>query len=620
MNSTSNEIFSANRTLFCARFPDLACILGLDSPDGTQSLFDAVPPSYHIEETRSGNPTLRVKETYVHSRHDPLRDASRAVEDTSSFTRNGCLFAGIGLAYIPELYARKFPEATLIVIEPDIFLFLLCLVSRPLKSFLSHPGLILIIGTPPREVISLLEKLELTDISVYQSPSLTAPNQGWFSDFEAMRKRNKEKKEINANTLKRFGDLWLKNMCRNLGQMRDRRGIGAFKDAFRDVPALVLAAGPSLDRILPHLSELRKKCLIIAVDTAVRACVRASSEPDFIILVDPQYWNFRHLDGLSCPKSILITESAAWPAVFRFKCRSIHLCSSLFPLGKFLESRTAIKGELGAGGSVSTTAWDFARHLGCTHIYMAGLDLGFPDKKTHFTGSIFEDRTHTSSDRLNTAETAGYSALYGGGPYPVPDYRGKTVLTDKRLILYAWWFESRLAAFPGNKTATLTPEGVKIPGFSIASTEDLESGPEIRTRIDRNLTRILSSDDGKQDSAEGKAFDDALTELKKELFFISGLSTQAVKLCESALKGQNQHSGKSICDELNRIDHLILDSTAKEIASMVFPVSSKGTRGEIGTESGKNSSGTSVFSESRAVYINIKNAAKKNLDNLEKFS
>ena len=260
-------------------------------------------------------------------------------------------------------------------------------------------------------------------------------------------------------------------MCKNLSVLRDLPGIASFADILADVPVLVLAAGPSLDRILPDLPRLRKRCAIIAVDTALRATLRAGVEPDFIVLVDPQYWNWRHLDGLSCPNSILITESAAWPAVFRFKTRATCLCSSLFPLGKFLEARTATRGELGAGGSVSTTAWDFARHLGATRIFMAGLDLGFPDRKTHFTGSIFEERAHTASLRLAPAETAGYHALYGAGPYPVSDYAGNPVLTDKRLILYAWWFESRLAGTRRTKRPRLPPRASGSPGLrSRAST------------------------------------------------------------------------------------------------------------------------------------------------------
>lgn len=613
MTSIWNDHFPENRLLFRTRFPELAGLIGLDSDAETARLIAAIPESFSIEPTPAGQPTLRVNGIYVHSRYNPLRDAERALEDADMFKSEGCLFAGCGLAYTSELYTVKYPDSPLVLLEPDIFLFLLCLAARPLASLLNHPRLIVLIGTPAREASLLLDKLDLNDIPVYAPPALTAPNRPWFDEFEAIRKRNREKKEINSNTLKRFGGLWLRNMCRNLTDMRDLDGIGRFAGTFANMPVLVLAAGPSLDRILPHLAAVRDHCLIIAVDTAVRACVRSGVEPDFIVLVDPQYWNFRHLDGLSCPNSILIAESAVWPPVFRFRCRAVFLCSSLFPLGKFLEERTERKGELGAGGSVSTTAWDFARHLGSKRIVMAALDLGFPDKKTHFTGSIFEERAHVASGRLSPAETAGYNALYGAGPFPVPDYRGSTVLTDKRLILYAWWFESRLAEHREHCTATLTPEGVRIPGFSVTTIEAIIAGPKIRPEIDRRLAEIVgetaaeSAVPSAPPTARKQAFDLALTELKNELSGIVNLANRAIALCDASSKpGGQKNYGKTVA-ELERIDRKILESSAKEIAAMVFP-----------TEWLSGNKGTAL-SDSRLLYGSIRQAAEKNLRSLDKY-
>lgn len=631
MNSVSNklpvdpDILSGNRVLFSRRFPELASILGLDDDAATASLTARIPDSYALAATPSGRPTLSAFGVFVHSRYDPLRDAERAFSGPGVFSGAGCLFAGCGLAYLPELYASAFPDAPLVIAEPDIFLFLLCLAARPLDRLLTHRNLVIAVGTPPREAAALLEQLGLDDIPSYEPPAITAPNRPWFDEFGAVRKRNREKKQINANTLRRFGNLWLRNMCRNLAHMRDLPGISRFAGAAAGIPALVLAAGPSLDRVLPFLPDLARRCVVIAVDTAVRACVRAGVEPDFILLVDPQYWAWRHLDGLECPKSVLITESAAWPAVFRFNCRAVFLCSSLFPLGRFLEERTGKKGELGAGGSVSTTAWDFACHLGSTRIYMAGLDLGYPGRRTHFSGGIFEERAHVASCRLAPAETAGYLALYGAGPYPVPDYRGGTVLTDKRLILYAWWFESRIAARSGTETCTLTPEGVRIPGFSVASIgsgeremgtegEALLGLPERREEIDRKLSEIAGwAPKPERDADRKDAFDRALDELCADLGAIARLSRRAIAICERAARPDTRDLGASL-RELDRIDREILANGAKEVAAMVFE-----TARESADASGAVAAGQGALSASEAIYRNIIAAVDLNLSTIAKF-
>ena len=618
-----SEIFEANRSLFAKRFPDLARLISLDSPSAALSLFSSIPDEYTLAETPSGYPTVSVRGTYLHSRYNPFHDAERALAgaatgtstDKPVFTAAGCVFAGLALAYIPELYANKYPGSTIVLVEPDIYLFLLFLASRKLDTLFSHGSLILVVGEPARDACALIESLCLQNLPVYSNAGIRAPNKGWFDEFDLVSKRNREKRQINANTLKRFGDLWLGNMCKNMNELRDRRGITGFAGLFADIPTLILAAGPSLDRILPKLKDLREHCIIIAVDTAVRACVRAGVEPDFIVLVDPQYWNWRHLDGVVSPSSILITESAAWPAVFRFQCRAIYLCSSLFPLGKFLEEHTIVRGELGAGGSVSTTAWDFARHLGAKTIYMAGLDLGFPDRKTHFTGSIFEDRTHTVSRRLSPSETSGYLALYGAGPYPVPDYKGGYVLTDKRLILYAWWFESRLALFPEHRTATLTPEGVRIPGFSVARTEEILGLEKKRARIDETLDRFLANDKaetGSQTDVKNRErFDAALIELRAALDEIGTLAEKGIQICDSCAGDCAQGS---ILAQLDEIDRKILAHRGKEIVAMMFSENA-----DTSAANAKGAHGThEALGPSRAMYRQIRLAVTRNIEALTK--
>jgi hypothetical protein len=608
-----NDALRENCAAFARRFPELAGIIGLDREEGIASLAAKVPEDYALEDTASGSHTLRVGASFLHSRYNPVRDAERELTALrGERSGEGCVFAGVGLAYLPERYAREFPRSTVVLVEPDLFILVLMLASRPLSALFAHEGLIILAGTQAREVATFLESTGLDALPVHEPPALTAPNRPWFDEFAAIRKRNRERREINANTLKRFGDLWLKNMCKNLSELKGLPGIGSFAGILSDVPVLVLAAGPSLDRILPKLPRLRERCVIIAVDTALRATLRAGIEPDFIVLVDPQYWNWRHLDGLSCPHSVLITESAAWPAVFRFKTRATCLCSSLFPLGKFLEARTAPRGELGAGGSVSTTAWDFARHLGATRIFMAGLDLGFPDGKTHFTGSIFEERTHVASLRLAPAETAGYHALYGAGPYPVSDYAGNPVLTDKRLILYAWWFESRLAAHPANQTATLTPEGVRIPGFKVASVDALASGPETRGAIDARIAEALS----RAEAPDPNRFHAAVRELTDALAGIARLATEGIQECDAWRKAARDRGGnadpRELLAKLDRIDRAIAGHPAKEVAAMVFQAASGATDGAPGDED--------PIAASRRLYRLIIEAAEKNSRMIEKFA
>ena len=458
-----------------SRFPGLAKMFSLqtesDIPDDIpQHLLAPI----EILPSKSNCPTAKEGGKFLHSAYNPLREAEQAAKSAKSSVPDcsGCTFFSCGLGYAPISYANLFPNDTIIIVESDPRYFFTALSLVDWEPLFKHANFIIALGTGIDSVVSLIEHtagLKHTAISENASQSQHAAD--YFQALRSLIERNKRKVEINASTLEKFSKLWLKNTCRNLHFLAETDGVNIFKDSCPpDLPCIILAAGPTLEEVLPHLAELKKRAILIAVDTALRACLRAGVEPDFVILADPQYYAYRHIAGLESPSSILITESAAYPAVFRFKCKKIIMCASLFPLGQYIEKQIGSKGELVAGGSVSTTAWDFARFIGAKEIFCAGLDLGYPGLQTHIKGSTFEEAIHTKSTRLSTAEKLGSQILFGAGMSQETDYEDKPILTDSKMKMFAWWFESKQEEFKNSiKSYTLSNKSLKIPGFQVAS-------------------------------------------------------------------------------------------------------------------------------------------------------
>ena len=249
------------------------------------------------------------------------------------------------------------------------------------------------------------------------------------------------------------------------------------KNSAKGKSACVIAAGPTLANILPHLKEIQKRSILICVDTALKSVLNYGITPEFALMVDPQYWNSRHLDFLDTSKITLITESAVYPSVFSYKWKDIYFTSSIYPLGIILE-KNIFRESLGAGGSVATTAWDFARFLGCEKIFMAGLDLGYPKNETHIKGSTFEHWASIKSNYIENAETKSVSSLFSANPIYKTDYEGNKLQTDSRMNLYAWWFESKCAEFSQTKTFSLSKKSLAIPGINYFSVEELINFPE----------------------------------------------------------------------------------------------------------------------------------------------
>ena len=593
-----NSLLNKNRLLFEKRFPQLA--------EQYRPLFDSpvLPPDVEIITGRNGQVSATYKGLSLHSAYNPEREAQKLISEEEARKADAGVFLGFGLGYGAAAFAKEYASKTLVLIECNPEWFLLALSTIDFSAVFEHQSLVLLVGAPHQTIISVLEKIGLQNCCFFKTKSHTAHNEQYFINLENLIERNRQKKEINDRTLEKFSTLWLKNMCRNIKAAEELDGVARYFGAFSGMNACVIAAGPSLDEILPYIKEIQKRTLIVCVDTALRACLNAGVEPDFIVIVDPQYWNLRHLDGLSAPNSRIITELAVYPPVLRFTCKEKLLCSSIYPLGKYLEKQVKPRGELGAGGSVVTTAWDFARQCGCSRIFMAGLDLGFPERKTHFKGSTFEERSHRLSARLHPAETDSFNALYGAYPYEVSNYEGGKVLTDKRMALYAWWFESKCLEFPEVETCTLCPKGVGIPGITPVSVDEVLKLADISTEKASILDKPSSTDFAKQKLA----FEAALQTARDELYEMMHNAKKAQRICKDALANPGANAS-SINKKLTEIDSGLINSKAAELASLVFP-------GENQLKA-LTENATNPLEKSLIVYKEIEKAVSLHLDFLK---
>ena len=566
--------------MFAERFPALAKMLAPQIPkslNGSQdqnaaAFLNKAFPFYNFSVSKSGALTASQNGLPLHSAYNPKAEAERAAALSKDTDKDIFVFAAIGLGYLASAAARVpgADQKTFLILEPDPLHFFAALASIDLSDLFKIPKLFFVVGADVEQAVSLVQCAGGFDkAQIFCQKSQAAHAQEWFDNFFKRAQQSKDAAQVNVNTLERFGRLWLKNGARNLPQMQKLCGASKFFGAadFSQfaIPAVLLAAGPSLGCVLPRLKEVQERAITIAVDTALRACLRAGVQPDFIVLTDPQYWACKHIAGLSAPKSILITESAAYPSVFRFDCKEIVLMSSLFPLGKYIEERLGKKGQLASGGSVSTSAWDFARAIGCKEIYAAGLDLGYPGKQTHIKGSSFEQAAHNNSCRLNPAELATTRILFSAKNQEGLDFEGNKIITDERMKLFAWWFEKHVAGDSQTKTFTFSKKGLAIKGADYRGLEDFLKKPKIEEQKKAFFDRANRS----AAAYDKEKFDSVLAELKGGLAKINSLSQKGIALCNDILCGDRRALQR--IGELDQIDKEILQSDAKNVAALVFP-------------------------------------------------
>ena len=585
--------FELNKKVLIDHYPGLLEEISL------QRGGDLQPEDIKIDAAPTGDPALSVKGLHVHSPRDPVREAQRIAESFNSqlsASNSPFIILGFGLGYAAQAAAGC--GKTIIIVEKYRSLILKALELRDFSGFLANNRIIFLIGGSAEGITNALAiASKFADNSggkkaapfVIRNKTLMALDEQWYKQIEERIRTWSMRDDVNAATHKKFGRRWVRNLTRNMSGIRDLPGVSHLAGfaSGDDLPVFLAAAGPSLDKIQPLLREIYERCVIVAVDTSLRFFVKNGIQPDFVLVVDPQFWNCRHLDRCMNreirERTALVAESAVYPPVLNLPFKNKFLCASLFPLGEFIEKQVDSKGKLGAGGSVATTAWDFARLLGANEIWIAGLDLAFPGLKTHFRGARFEERSNSESGRFNPVEKWIARALRDGFPYKAPSAVNAEsggvnhVLTDRRLSLYAAWFESNFRQNPQVKNYALFQEGLAIAGLNSADTEKFLALPDRRAEINRRaeeaFLRIENEfNNDKEKKERSERYDKAIFVLKNGMKDIKAAAEEGAEIARRALRYLlNPAQRNNVLKELDDVMRRLARSEVKEIAGFLFP-------------------------------------------------
>ena len=559
-----NIIFN-NIALLKKKSPRLAEQIEHIAHDETIEIVEAKNGELVPAVTREG------RKLFVHSRFDPVTEAERfAAEATEE--RDLAIVFGFGFAYHIEALMKKLSSnATVLAIEKNPAMLKEALNSRDLAGLLSDERLIILVEPNEDIIAESLKGKSSGRIGFITHRGSHQLDGTYYSSMLELCRSYLSTKEVNIATLAKFEKIWSANIARNIKQFMKTLPINTFYDKFKDVPAVIVAAGPSLEHSLEFIREAKERAIIIAVDTAMRVLLKAKITPHFCVAVDPQLINARYFEGLGALDTVLVTDPTVHPSVFHLYNGPMAVTGIAFDMMKWIEKICGEKGEMTHGGSVSTNAFDLARRFGCSPIIMTGQDLAFTGGRAHVRGSYMEEQFFLRSNRINTAESHNRFQITALPRVTTKGIRSQHVITNQKLMIFMTWFHKQNCSYLINSTY----DGALIPGVQHVSSEAVMSditAVDIRALI----ASIMNENKAKKNETEiksklSKRIKDMLVEIESLIPLLDktcGFSKNLIGLFESSKKEQSKVD--YILKRLDETDRILESKSAvKDMLSLV---------------------------------------------------
>lgn len=247
--------------------------------------------------------------------------------------------------------------------------------------------------------------------------------------------------EENWKARQRFAPRYLTNSLRNLPAIVTGPSVSRLKQAFAGMPAIIVGAGPSLDRVHEDLRKAAGRAVIIATDTALRPLLVNGVVPDFVVGLDPAETNARHFFDLpACRHTWLVAESALDPrAAATFAGRTFWFRASDHQPWPWLGSLGAEDGHLDVWGSVLTAAFQVAALGGCDPVIALGADFSYVDGRPYARSTTLEFDWAWAASFGTSVEQTWQAQTRRPDVQFHPDVRGVDTPTTPVLLAFRDW-------------------------------------------------------------------------------------------------------------------------------------------------------------------------------------
>lgn len=337
----------------------------------------------------------------IHSSYYPEKQAKYvslyALEDNPDIV----FLFGMGLGYELKEMIKVNSNTRYFIIEPDDEIFKLLVENEDIKYLFNNNNIYFIQDNVFENIVSFFEQMVYTDKTINIKFLILPAYKTMYKDLTS--KLNDYLKEflnrirINIRTVNLSNRAWCQSFIANLKYLKETIPVSKLKNTFKDKPAIIVAAGPSLNYNLEKLKELQDKVIIAAVGTGMQILEKNGIKASLVGAIDVWKSEENLFDNLCINSNIplFFSSHTAYkiPGILngpKFTMTTGHM--DLY----ISESLNWGENEFFTGPSIANTMAYNLSKLGCNPIIFLGQDLCYSDDKWYAEGAI--NNTEFSKD------------------------------------------------------------------------------------------------------------------------------------------------------------------------------------------------------------------------------
>jgi hypothetical protein len=388
----SRELFEKNLAAYRARFGQ-----------GLRVMVDAVaaaaqgPRSFEIVLGKKGHPTLRATAPdggllHIHSIMDPETEARRRLDKLNLKSDSILFLVGIGLGYhLFEIQRRPEKPCLIMALEPEPEALAVAFETYDFTEILADPVFFILTGRDMEmfhaELTSVFVKYGGRDIVMETLPHVQSDMtfiQTCLSVFNSTMKTA----SIAVRTTRMFHEATRLNIVSNF----DRLALSADPDAlaglFRNRPGVLVGPAPSLEKQKGFLRALSRRCVVIALGSALRILKNAGVRPHIAVFMDPQNKTLWQIRQLSLDSIICVAPDSCHPAVINaFGDRVLLVPEQNSPVAAEFQARLGRYGHISMDITVALFALHLVKHLGIKPLALLGIDFLIKGNERYASGA-----------------------------------------------------------------------------------------------------------------------------------------------------------------------------------------------------------------------------------------